>query len=544
MRRLLVAALLILSVRPALAETGAEQELARRALAEAAAACNRIELWGDQSALRRRMAPLLARLDPAAAQRLLPAMRRLPDNARASVEIAVELTKSDPAQAKRLLAAAVARAREMPSSFQREHELRMIALETASAGLDVQGTLALTRALKDPWLTQEVMERLAERDASALLKEGQKSGTPAAERELVLAAVAPHLARSNLDRGLGLLDLVESPRLKSQVLQAIGRDLPPQEALGLALRVPDEWLRCNLLAAAAVRVSESDPDLAAAGTDAMPAWRDSALASVAAAVAPRDRAKAVEIARAIPQTRIRADALRGTALASYAQDPHWADRLLGEAGMTVETRAELAHRYQTSGDLLASEARAFAQSEAAAQAAERDPQAALGLAARIEDDFLRFRAVRAAALSLARQSLDKATSALGLLVERRRIELLRAEAAAAAARPEDGVALLREAPVSETRARSLVALAARQMESSPERAVETARLALPEENGLRWLAWRLAKTDPERAFGLAMQIESPDLRTYALIELAEALLGAPEPEEDKSIAGEVWRIAE
>jgi hypothetical protein len=544
MRRLLVLVVFAAVVRPAFGQGEAGREIARQALGEAVAASNRVEPWGDQSALRRRIAPLLARLDPRGAGELVSGIRRVSDRARAMIEVAAALPESEGAEARRLFVSAVARAREMTQSFHREQELRMIALEAASAGIDANEVMALVRSLpREEWLLGECVEGLARAGASELVKEAKQPGTSGEERERMLAAAIPELGRSDLDQAVALLEQVRTPRLRSRALAGLASAAPAEEAIGLSARTPDQWLRCNLLAAAAVRVSERNAELALEAVEAMPAWRDSLLASLAGALAAGDCGKGAEAEGRISVRRIRAAALCEVGIACFSRERESAEKLLGEAGVTAEAEAELGHRYERGLSLSPPLARDFALAEAAARAAEKDPGAAIGMATRIEDEFLRFRAVRAAALSLARQSLDKATSLLGLLGEAPRVTQVRTEAAGLAS-AESGISLLKSAPTSEGHARALLALAGRQSSTSLEGALETARLALPGEVGLRWLAPALAAENPEAAVKAAMRITSPKLRAYALVEIAESLLGASRVEEDEAAAREVWRTLE
>jgi hypothetical protein len=535
--------------------------VAAAALSEAQAAAAAVTLPGDRSALRRRIALALSRIDPPTAADIAATCVRAEDTARVLAAAALALAPTDSKQAHNFIRAAFRIVEKAGNSYSRANEERFLALTLAE--FDAEFAVEMARQTGDAAILRAVYVRAAERNPAAAMRLLQQAKLEDTARGAVLAVIVPPLAAQDLKKAFALVDEIKSPEDRTAALLGLVDRLPPAEAAGAARRIPDARVRAGGLRSVAMRLAPTDLAAAQALIEDMPGDQDSARAELAGlsaeALAKADRVAttdfdgALQIANSISTPGPREDAIGQVAVALVATDPARARTLAATPGLPPERVAQiaiaLAARDPEAALALAAplpEAEASAvQAEVVAGLAATDSKRAIDLAVRISNPAARLRAVRALLPHLAAGDCATAFGLLALVPDPAVVTALRVEVARALAVTDSAAALelLRAEPPSPARTAALLDLAASKAAANWEEALSIAALALPEPVAARWLATRLAAAQPDAALAAVRKILDPYARGMAALALAESRMQPPSrPAPDPDLAAHIHLV--
>ena len=531
--------------------------LAKQALDQALRATDKQILTGDRSALRRRIALLTSRLDPAAAAEICKGISVASDAIRARGEVSSALASADRAQAEALVTAAVSLLRDLAKESLRLSELSYLSIQLAR--FDPQNAFRSAREIKDPALLEYTWGKIARRAPRAALEDLKANPSSPPLRFHQIAALLPALAAEDLLTALSLSEEITDPLIKSQALAELSFSLPPGDALGVAQRIPDESLHSQAIFAAAQRLASTDPAAALAAIGEVSANRDSALAAVALAASTIDLEQALGLISQITSPHCRQDALglllidlsaRNLPAArelvnSHAEIPSWALPAFCAALAQSDTQAALEHARAITD----SSNRTLALLEIARAAATSSSQIAEDLLLEVEEPAAGglLPALRALVLALALTDLEKATALTTLAADAGEVHFLLLDIARVIA-PQDparALRLIKPAPPSPEKSDAILDIAAFAALKDMKQGLSIASSVLSERSAGHALAARLISFQPSLAVACANEIKDPLQRAYAFCDIAEALLAESGGESPPLISRpEIQRVVE
>jgi hypothetical protein len=330
-----ISLLLLLSGGP-FARAQESRTLAGRALEHAQRASQKQPRSGDRSALERRIAILMSRLNPLAAADLCQGISVTSDAIRARVEAAAAIAPADPARAEDLMASAMGLLRDLRNDHQRASELSFLCIKLAA--FDPKGAFRLAREISDPAALEYTWAEIARLAPRAAAEDLKANPPPASQQARRTAALVPFLMREDLFAGLSLSDEIADSFLKSAALAEASFSLPPADALAVAQRIPDDSLRVMAVRAAAERLALTDPSAALQAASLVSQDPEAARIGVALAMSSKDPRQAAGLIEQRTSPRRRQDAFglflielasQEVAAAcefadSHPEIPHWA----------------------------------------------------------------------------------------------------------------------------------------------------------------------------------------------------------------------------
>lgn len=531
--RLLIAVSLLAAVASTQA-LGAGRPAARQCLDSAAAAADEISLTGDQSAARREIATLLARLDPQAARTVAARITRPADAARALGAVAGALSAITSGQAKESVTAAGRLLLRIPEPVRRAAEQRLLLAEVAVLQEDAlpagpELTLDEARAA-----VVQSLARIQPTGALKLLESWKLTGEAA---DQALAQIAPLLSDSDPDGALQQASRIAARSLRNDTIWRIAERRPPGEAAAISHQMDDPVVRSSALANAAIRQAAENPAVAEATAGMIPVAHDSALAQLAAALAEADEDHALGLARQLPE-RPRTWAFAQIALALAARKPERCEAVLSEIKAPGDVMRVVLARMATSDPERAvrlalampeGEQKAAAMAAVVEAAAPTQPAQAGDLLWSIDSPHWQGRGAQALARQLARTDWDAATALLGLVSDPQDSQRLRADIAAilAARDPDRARRLLDPLPDSYYRGQAGMEAAIGMLAAGrdSQAALPFARFAARTDLALRWMIPQLTLVEVESPINAAEAISDPYLHALALADAARALMG-------------------
>jgi len=520
--------------------------LIKQALVQARKAAAITALSGDRSALQRRAAVLMSRVDPKAAVEMCPGITGNSDAVEALSAAAAAIAPSDRAKANTLMATATGLLKNIPNKPQRVVETAQLCKKLAT--FDLEGALRLAREAAEPEVFLAVWTEAARSYPREMAKKLDPKGAPSAQRDVQIAALLPYLAAQDLPQTLALANLISDNLVKSQALSKAAFSLSPTDALFLARRIPDDFLRGQAIRAAAERLALTSPMEALRAINDPAVEHDSALSAIALNAMTVDWPQALALIGQIKSLRCRQDAVglfiialadKDAAAACKLADnppqsaaepvlpaeiPSWALPALCAAQTKNDYPGALARAKAISDDRV----RETALVEIARAVAESSPQNAEDILAEIEQVELRFPALRALVTAIAKTDPERAKELTGLAANVRQVHLLLLDIAFEIARGDVSAAvkLAQSCPPSQEKTETLLQIAL----VDHKQGLGIAKLVLSEAAAGQAIVDRLAQQNPALAMQYANDIKDPLRRATAYCDIAEMLLqdnGAP-----------------
>lgn len=527
---------------------------ARQYLDQARIVSSGIDLAGDQSSVLQAIALTLTHVDTQAALDTVAQMRRPSDATRALGAAAVVLAPNEPETAEAYVATAGRLLMRISDPDQRLIEQSLLIREISSMG---ERAFPAGPELSPGQAQVEVLLGLAGSDpkqALVLLRTWGVTGGPGDEAR---AAIGEALAAEAPEEALEVASEITGARWRDRTLWRIAEQRPPEEAVGIALRVSDPIVQAAILRSAAVRTAGGDAARAQEVARTVEVAGGSALAEVAVALAATDAAQAMELARGLPEPAKRWASGR-IAVEVAGANPALAEQLLREAGGDRDAvRGAVLRMVRTDPERALSIARSLppgaARDIALAALVRLVAGWDLGLAEElmweIESPGPRGEAVETVAVARAATDMDGATSLIGLVLDADRAARIRAKVAeAAAARDPEGAArLLRSVPASDYRSDAALGAAKGVLSAGgqPETAMRLGAIGMDADLALRWAIPHLAFAQTRSPIGLSEKIGGAYPRAAALVDIAREMLHLePTPEPAPARARQIRMIVE
>ncbi len=507
---------------------------AKEALKQAQWAAQKHHLSGDRSALRRRVAILMSRIDPQAAVDLCRGISGASDAIRARGAVSAAIAPQDPVQAQDFILAAAKLLRDLTDDNQRSQELAFLSISVAA--FDPKDAFRTAREIKDAEVFEYAWGEIARLAPLAALEDLAQNPPSSSERSRRLAAFLPRLAADDLLQALSLSDEITDSLAKSKVLAEISFSASSTDALAVALRIPDDLLRAQAIRCAAERLAATDPIAALGALYYTSADRDSALAGIARAAAVRDRWQAADLIAQIASARTRRDTLglflidlaaEDAAAAaifadSHAEVPTWALPALCSALVKTDSSSAL-NRARAITD---SHNRDLALAEIAGALARQSPQLAEDLLLEIKRPHLRFSALRALVIAVAPNDVEKAAALTGLAADGRQAQVLLLHIARALAAYDipGALRLAERCPPSPEKTDAVLDIAEIVAARDLKQALTIASSIMKKSTAGHVLTQRLMRRQPALARKCADEIIDPLRRAHAFCDIAEALL--------------------